>query len=205
MGAALRAHLAAAPAGRRPAAESRLRAAFDAFEAEVLDPATGYPSRRMPETLPHVAMAGCFKVLQAYAAAGRPVPAAQAAIAATLALQNADGTFGPEHNMCFNWDALYILHVLDRQERRRVRHAEIVEAANRCVGVLLSRYRKPDGGFAFFGDACLDSHHSIRVSAGRHPIGDMLGTRMCVLCLGYAEQWNAEPADDGCPDHDPSA
>lgn len=40
------------------------------------------------------------------------------------------------------------------------------------------------------GDTCLDSHHSIRVSDKRYAIGAMLGTRMCVYCFDYVDEWN---------------
>ncbi len=120
----------------------------------------------------------------------RSIPYPEKIIEATLALQNPDGTFGPEDNMCFNWDALFILRLSDQQLGGSHRHQTILDSGNRCADILLSKYRKPDGGFAFFGDTCLDSHHSIRVSDKRYAIGDMLGTRMCVLCLEYADEWN---------------
>lgn len=137
-----------------------------------------------------MAMAGLFKVISGYLAAGRPVPHAEKAIDFTLALQHEDGEFGFRNNMCVNWDALWVLRELDLQVEGAYRHADIVDAGNRCAEMLLRKYRKPDGGFAFHGKHCTTNHHSIRLCSKPHSISDTMGTGMCLRCLSYADEWN---------------
>ena len=187
---AIRAYLNTLPPQRQNDKEPVLAAAFDAMESEIFDPATGTPCRRMPEQNPSVAMAGLFKVISGYVAAGRPVPHARAGIDSTLALQHEDGDFGFRNNMCINWDALWVLRELDRQLEGAYRHQDIVQAGNRCARMLLKKYRKADGGFSFQGDHCITVHHSIRLCDRPQAISDMLGTSMCLRCLAYADQWN---------------
>ena len=187
---AIKAYLATLPSERRNDKQPVLAAAFEAVEAEIFDPATGTPCRRMPKQNPSVAMAGLFKVISGYLAAGRAVPHAQAGIDSTLALQHEDGEFGYRNNMCINWDALWVLRELDRQLKGTHRHQDIVDAGNRCARMLLRKYRKPDGGFAFHGERCITVHHSIRLCDKPQPISDMLGTSMCLRCLSYADEWN---------------
>lgn len=192
---AIGAYMAGLPESQRNDREPRIARAFEAVEAEILDPATGTPSRRMPEPDASVAMAGLFKVMFAYEAVGRAVPHAQRAIDSTLALQHADGEFGFRDNMCMHWDALWVLRALDRQLAGGYRHEDIVEAGNRTARRLLDHYRKPDGGFAFHGAHCQTNHHSIRLCREAHPIGDMLGTTMSLNCLTYADAWNGGAGD----------
>ncbi len=165
---------------------------FAALESNVLDPATGMPTRRGCPDDPARAMAGLFKIMNGYLAVNRPVPHAAAAIDSTLDLQAANGEFGYPRNMCMNWDALWVLRELDRQLGARHRHAEIVAAGERLCGCLLHEYRKPDGAFAFHGDHCLVNHHSVRLCDEPHPISDMLGTMMALACLEYADEWAAD-------------
>ncbi len=166
-----------------------LNATFEAVERHIFAPETGTPNRRMPEPNPSVAMAGLFKVMSAYLAVGRPIPHARAGIDSTLALQNPDGEFGFRRNMCINWDALWVLRHLDIQLDGGHRHDEIVGAGRRCADVLMRDYLKPDGGFAFHGEHCQTTHHSIMLSPEKYPIGDMLGSTMCLKCLTYADEW----------------
>ena len=187
---AIRAYLDNASPGEDRANDPRLLAAFEALEREITDPRTGMPSRRMDPPRPSVAMAGLFKVMSGYFAVGRPVPHAEAAIDATLSLQHEDGEFEFRDNMCINWDALWVLRELDRQLDGGHRHRDIVDAGDRCARMLLRKYRQEDGGFAFNGPWCARNHHSIVLSPERHRIGDMLGTRMSVLCLTYADEWS---------------
>jgi hypothetical protein len=135
-------------------------------------------------------MAGLFKVMSAYLAAGRPIPHAERAIDCTLALQHENGDFGFGNNMCMVRDALWVLRNLDKQLKGAYRHRDIVEAGNRSARLLLRVYRKPDGGFAFHGKHCMTVHHSIRLCDKPRPISDMLGTSMCLRCLWYADEWN---------------
>ena len=161
---------------------------FAAVEKYVLDPVTGYPLRGGCDNLP-VAMAGLFKVMFGYLAAGRPVPNAEQAIDSTLALQRADGEFGEGRQMTINWDSLWVLRELNKQLRGGYRFADIRAAGNRHAELLLKVYRKPDGGFAFCGEHCWTVHHSIRIGEAR-PVSDTTGTGMCLRCLEYADEWN---------------
>lgn len=181
---------------RRPGVTSAERqrvldACFATFEAEVLDPDRGFPMRGGCDD-PARGMAGCFKTAMAYLSAGRPWPHPERAIDATLALQRPDGEFGYPRNMCMNWDALWVLRVMDRQLGGAYRHADTVRSANRCCGLLMDVYRKPDGAFAFHGEHCQTNHHSIRLCERQHPISDMLGTMMCLQCLLYADEFNGQ-------------
>ncbi len=187
---AIQAFLNTLPAEQRTADHPRLAGAFEVMESEILDPATGMPSRRMVKDDPSRAMAGLFKVINAYLATGRVVPHADHAIDFTLALQHEDGEFGYRDNMCINWDALWVLRELDKQFKGGHRHAEIVAAGDRTAKRLREHYLKSDGGFAFHGSHCTRNHHSIRLCDDTLPIGDMLGTKMCLNCLIYADEWH---------------
>ncbi|MFW6286431.1 MAG: hypothetical protein ACOC29_00680 [Candidatus Sumerlaeota bacterium] len=136
-------------------------------------------------------MAGFFKLMFAYLEVGRAVPNARAAVDSTLALQHENGEFGHRRNMCMNWDSLWVLYHLDRQLKAGYRHDDIVAAGNRTAECLMREYRKDDGGFAFHGDHCQTNHHSIRLNREPLAISDMLGTTMCLKCLGYVDEWNA--------------
>jgi hypothetical protein len=174
------------PEGRGPAARAWLDPMFAFVETRLLDPATGFPTRLGCDNV-SVGMAGLFKLMVGYHAAKRPVPFAERAIDATLALQFDNGEFAGRRDMCMNWDAAFILFHLDRQLGACHRSAEIAAAVARLADVLLAVYRKPDGGFAFHGETCLTVHHSIRLCAKPEPVSDMLGTVMCQQCLEYAD------------------
>lgn len=169
--------------------DSTICLAFDAFEELICDPDSGMPSRMMEQKDASRAMAGLFKSLRAYCYVGRPYPHACRAIDTTLSLQHDDGEFGYRDNMCINWDALWVLRMLDRQLKGGYRHGDIVHAGVRLADRLVTRYRQTDGGFAFHGGRCLDQHHSIQVSGDTHPIGDMLGSAMVLKCLRYTDEW----------------
>ncbi len=179
------------PEARSPLPEP-VRDALTTLEADVLDPATGTPSRRMPAPAnASVAMAGLFKVMMGYLYLGVPIPHPERGIDSTLALQHADGEFGMRNNMCINWDALWVLRELNRQLRGGYRFADIRDAGNRCADMLLAKYAKPDGAFAFAGPVCTANHHSVRLCAAPQPVGDLMGTLMALHCLAYADEWNA--------------
>jgi len=189
---AIRAYLSHLPADERGDRQPVLREAFEACEQHILDPATGMPSRRMPEPDPSRAMAGLFKVMFAYLAVGRAVPHAERAIDFVLDLQHADGEFGYRGNMCINWDSVWVLRHLDMQVDGGHRHEAIAAATRRLADRLLDHYLKPDGAFAFHGEHCQTNHHSIRLCDEPQPIGDMLGTMMCLKCLRYADEYAAD-------------
>lgn len=186
-----------------------LATAFDFIEEQVLNPVTGMPDKAGCHE-PDTAMAGLFKIMFAYLAVKRPLPFARAAIDATLALQSPAGDFAvrpdlPEpdgdtyilrhrRDMCINWDAIWVLRELDRQELGRYRHEEIIAAARRFADCMLTDYRKPDGGFAFAADHCLTVHMGIKLSRPL-PESDMLGTWMCVESLRYLDEWLTRDAN----------
>lgn len=186
----IRAYYDALPIERRTPLPQVLRDALATYEAEILDPASGTPARRMPEANSSVAMAGLFKTMMAYQHLGVPVPCAAQAVDSTLRLQHPDGEFGCRDNMCINWDALWVLRELDRQLHGNHRHDDIVRAGNRAARLLLSVYRKPDGAFSFHARHCVTNHHSLRLCAEPRPISDMMGTFMVLHCLEYADAWN---------------
>ena len=178
----------ALPAAERRPDHPAIRDAFESMEAALLDPETGMPTRGGCAD-PSVAMAGLFTIVHAHRDVGRPVPYAERAIDAVLALQRPNGEFGGWSETCLNGDALWLLRLLDRQVGGAHRHAEIAASGNRCASVLLAAYRKPDGGFARNRDRCLTEHNSIRVSKP-YPEGDTLGTRTSLECLACADGWN---------------
>ena len=156
---AMHAFVNALPPGQGMDSVPVLAAMFAAMETDILDPATGMPTRRGCADDPPRAMAGLFKIMSGYRRVGRPVPHAAEAIDFTLALQHANGEFGYARNMCTNWDALWVLRELDRQLGGAHRHADIVAAGNRLCDCLMREYRKADGAFAFHGEHCLLVHH----------------------------------------------
>ena len=167
--------------------------AYDALESEVLNPATGTPSRRMTTPDPAVAMAALFKVLNGYGVTGRAFPYPRQGIDSTLALQHDDGDWGHGDDMTMVWDALYVLRELDRRLDGSYRFDEIRAAGQRTAEFLLEVHRKPDGGFSFHRDRCLCNHASIRLCDADHAVGDVLGTWMTLMCLEYADEWAARP------------
>ncbi|MCC7145573.1 MAG: hypothetical protein IT443_03935 [Phycisphaeraceae bacterium] len=186
---AIRAFLRGQPGDQQHDRHPALAAAFAALESDIIDPATGTPSRRMPEPNADVAIAGLFKVMMAYVATGRAVTRATAAVDFILAHQTQTGEFSTRKNMCLNWDPMWVLWNLDRQSGSGYRHAEIVAAGQRLAVCLLAEYRKPDGAFAMHREDCLTTHHSIRLCDKPYPIGDMLGSMMCLHCLHYVDGW----------------
>ncbi len=186
---AIRAYLRSFPEDQRNDQHPVLRDAFEAFEANILDPVTGYPSRGMEKDEAPRAMAGLFKTLAAYLVTGREFPYAKQGIDSTLKLQHEDGEFEPGSNMCLQWDPMWVLRVLDYQLNGTYRHDELVESGIRLNDRLMAHYRKPDGAFSFNGALCQTNHHSIRLTDKGYPIGDMLGTTMVLKCLLYVDEW----------------
>ncbi|MGE9290700.1 MAG: hypothetical protein ACQKBT_06910 [Puniceicoccales bacterium] len=162
---------------------------FGLVEEKLLDSSSGYPTLLGCDNR-SVAMAGLFKLMFGYLSAGREIPYAERAIDSTLALQNPNGEFGEERDMCLNWDSLWVLRELDLQLEGGYKHAEITEAGERLVHRLLSDYLKNDGGFAFNAVSALQIHHGIRLCDGEFPVGDILGTIMAVSCLQYCDEWS---------------
>jgi hypothetical protein len=152
-------------------------------------------------------MAGLFKLYFAYIETRRTYPYAAQAIDSVLAMQSEAGDFAqrPElptpdgstyviryaRDMCINWDSVWVLRQLDKQLKGEYRHADIVRAAQRLAECLLRDYRKPDGGFAFAADHCLLIHQGVKLSPPL-PVSDMVGTRMCLECLSYADEWSGD-------------
>ncbi len=172
--------------------QGNIAEAVATYEAEVLDPVTGFPLKQMDPSRPDrlvVAMCGLFKTMGTYLALGAPVPYAERAIDATLALQENDGAFGGP--LTQNWDALWVLRELDLQMDGSYRHADIMRSGDRCCDLLLKEYRKSDGGFSFNRNGCADVHHSVRLSPESYPISDTMGTRMSLNCLMYVDEWEA--------------
>ncbi|WPJ96646.1 hypothetical protein SH580_02880 [Coraliomargarita algicola] len=187
---AISAFLKTANLEKSEADRAALDGMFQAVEQHLLDPETGFPLRLGCKDA-SVGMAGLFKLMFGYLDAGRVVPHAEKAIDSTLLLQNENGEFGAMSNMCFNWDSLWVLRELDLQLEGRYRHVEIVAAGNRLASVLLSNYRKEDGGFSFNGALSIQEHHGVRLSAQSHPIGDMLAAIMVLYCFEYCDEWNS--------------
>lgn len=176
---------------------------FDFVEKHVLNPDTGYPDMAGCNE-PDVAMAGLCKILFAYLAIGRDYPYPERAIDATLALQEIQGDFKvrpdihpPEgqkfilryaRDMCINWDAMWVLRTLDAQLRGQYRRDDLVASSTALAECLIRDYQKPDGGFAFAADHCLMIHMGIWLGEP-FPVGDVIGTFMCVECLKYADEW----------------
>lgn len=169
-----------------------LSRAFAWYEREVLDRANGLPMKRGCDSL-HRGMAGVFKALNSYIYYGRRWPTPEASLDAVLSLQRSDGDFSAagRRNMLINWDSLWVLRELNAELEGTYRFADIRSAGNRCAALLLLLYRKADGGFALAGEYCQSNHHSIRLCDQPEAIGDMIGTRCSVLCLTYADEWNA--------------
>jgi hypothetical protein len=173
-------------------ADAAIEQALTVYEREVLDGATGMPNARGCADLA-VAMCGLFKTAHAYLALGRPVPHATAAIDSVLGLQRETGEFGLRGNMCMNWDAAWLLLILDRQLQGSHRHGDILTAGRRLAGRLMEHYRKSDGGFAFCGTHCWTVHNSVRLGPAA-PVSDMSGTSMAVRCLSYLDEWERTPS-----------
>lgn len=175
------------PASEKKPDHPALVRAFAAMERDVIDPATGFPTKGGCTNM-SVAMAGLFKVASAYLDVRRPVPNPERSIDSVLKLQQPNGEFGDRSEMCYNWDSLWLLRVLDAQIKGKHRHEDIVSAADRNAEILIAKYRKPDGGFTRNGDKCMTEHNSIRVGPALVE-GDMLGTKFCLECFDYLDEW----------------
>ncbi len=165
----------------------KLRIAFETFENEILDHGSGYPSKAMKTENPGRAMAGAFKTYRAYLAAGRSWPVPEKTIDSTLSIQDPDGEFAGGGTL-MNYDSIWVLDAFGAQAPA-YRSADMLAAGRKLTGVLMNRYRKPDGGFALNGEKCVRNHHSIVLSEEAHPIGDTMGTRMCLKTLGMIDGW----------------
>ena len=170
--------------------------AFNIIEREVLAETDGMPSKRgCTDTNNHCG--GVFKLLVTYKLVGRDYPFPERAIDSVLAMRKPNAEFA-DGGMCMNWDALWVLWLMDRQLRSQYRHADVARAADSLAAMLMRDYKKPDGGFAFGGKLSLAVHHSVRIGEAL-PISDMLGTLMCLYCLSYADELNGKLAIDANP------
>ncbi len=163
------------------------------FKQDILDPDTGLPTKRGCQSAA-VAMAGLFKAARAYLAVGREIPFAERALDSTLALQLENGSFGDAYSrdqMTLNWDALWVIKVLNEQLQHGYRFSDILTSGERAAELLLSDYRKPDGGFSFHPNRCQSEHNSVYISEVK-PISDMQGTVMSLRCLGYVDAWRRQ-------------
>ena len=137
-------------------------------------------------------MAGLFKLISGYQAVGKEVPYAKNALDTVLKLQQPNGQFGEGGNspMTINWDSMKVLKDLNKQVNYGYRFADIREAGNRMAGFLLKNHKKKDGGFSYFPNECQSVHNSVRVSE-KGAVGDMEGTKFCLYCFSYADEWNS--------------
>ena len=168
-----------------------LEKAFDIIEREVLSETDGMPSKKGCADINNHC-GGIFKLLVAYKLVGRAYPFPERAIDSVLAMRRPNAEFA-DGGMCMNWDAIWVLWLLDRQLSSTYRHADIARAADTLAAMLMRDYRKPDGGFAFGGSVSLAVHHSVKIGTAL-PISDMLGTLMCLYCLSYADELNGKLA-----------
>lgn len=170
-----------------------VKSLFETYEQYVLDPATGMPTKRGC-TNKAIAMAGLFKSSSAYLKVGKKIPYANKAMDYVLALQFPDGSFGYEQTrgmMTINWDSLWVIRTLDQELEGSYRRQDIKRSGNRTAEFLLKEHRKPDGGFSFNLPHCVIGHNSVRIS-DKYVESDTLGTVMCLKCLDYADEWNAQ-------------
>ena len=185
------AYIEALPAATRDALPEampdKLKIAFETFEKEILDLGSGYPSKAMTQDNPGRAMAGAFKTYRAYQAAKRPWPVPEKTIDSTLAIQRPDGEFARGGTL-MNYDSIWVLDAF-LSETPGYRSADLLAAGRKLTGVLMTRYLKPDGGFALNGEKCVRNHHSIVLSDEAHPVGDTMGTRMCLNTLAMIDGW----------------
>ncbi|MFI4912664.1 MAG: hypothetical protein ACIAQZ_13450 [Sedimentisphaeraceae bacterium JB056] len=163
---------------------------IETMESEILDEDTGMPILRGCQDDKPVAMAGLFKIIHGYQFIDRSIPNPQNAIDFTLQLQHENGEFGHKRDMTMNWDSLDLISKVSDQLNNEYRFDDIVEAGNKTAEVLLTEYKKQDGGFAFYGEQCLDRHCSVLLSHERYPISDMLGTNAALICFKYIDRWN---------------
>ncbi len=169
------------------ATPDKLRIAFETFEEEILDHKTGFPSKAMEPENPGRAMAGAFKTYRAYQASKRPWPVPQKTMDSTLAIQRPDGEFAHGGTL-MNYDSIWVLDAFS-SETPGYRSSDLLEAGKKLTDVLMTLYRKPDGGFALRGENCVSNHHSIILSEKGYPVGDTMGTRMCLNTLAMIDGW----------------
>jgi hypothetical protein len=172
---------------RRGECPPTVKAAFETLEAEILNPATGLPDRRVAGDWNGAGLGGVFKLQFAYAPCGRAYPLALAAARSILAMQEPNGDFCGG-GMCMNWDAIWTLRLLTDDLRATDDAGAVRAASRRLARRLLDAYRKPDGAFSFTAGSCLPMHNSIRVSDPR-PESDVLGTVMALETLHITDAW----------------
>ena len=173
------------------------RHAFEALEAEILDPQSGTPSRRQKQPQPSVAMAGLFKVMQPYGKLSRRFPYLREALDSTLALQQDDGDWGDGDDMCLVWDAMWLVQFISHQLDHGYRFDDVRAAARRTADFLENVHRKPDGAYSFHRERALEVHQSIRLSRESAAVSDVLGTWMALACLRYADDLEAAAGSGG--------
>ncbi|OGV50061.1 MAG: hypothetical protein A2017_02735 [Lentisphaerae bacterium GWF2_44_16] len=163
--------------------------AFEIIEKEVFSESDGMPSKKGCSDINNHC-GGVFKLMVTYKLVGRPYPFPERAIDSLLAMQKTNAEFA-DGGMCMNWDAIWVLWLMDKQSKSKYRHNDIAVAADKLAAMLMKDYRKADGAFAFGGKLCLGVHHSVRIGQAL-PISDMLGTLMCLYCLAYADDLNGK-------------
>lgn len=171
--------------------------AFEVIEEEILSEYDGMPSKRGCDDIDNHC-GGVFKLMVTYKMMGRLYPFPEQAVDSLLAMQRDNAEFAAG-GMCMNWDAIWVIWLMDAQLKSAYRHNDIVDAADKLAAMLMSDYRKTDGAFAFGGKASLPVHHSVKIGESL-PISDMLGTVMCLYCLAYADELNGELDISSNPD-----
>ena len=179
------------PAAEKSTQEPVIQKAFATLESHVMDPQTGLPIKQGCESMER-GMAGLFKLISAYQTVGKEIPYAENALDSVLKLQKPNGQFGEGENlpMTINWDSMKVLKDLNEQLSGSYRFKDIRETGNRMADFLLKTHRKKDGGFSFYPHECQSVHNSVQVSE-KGNVGDMQGTKFCLYCLSYADEWNA--------------
>lgn len=168
---------------------SLIESAFRIVEEEIFSPGDGMPSKRGCKDINQLC-GGIFKLLVTYKQFERPFPFPERAIDSILAMQKSNAEFA-DGGMCMNWDAVWVLWLMDKQLTGTYRHQDIADAANRLAAMLMREYRKSDGAFAFCGKVSLPVHHSVKIGESL-AVSDMLGTLMCLYCLAYADDLNGK-------------
>lgn len=178
------------PDAEKSTEEPVIQKAFATIEDHVLDPKTGLPIKQGCESMER-GMAGLFKLISAYQAVGREVPYAERALDSVLKLQKPSGQFGQENSpMTINWDSMKVLKDLNEQLAGSYRFKDIRETGNKMSDFLIKVHKKEDGGFSFYPRECQSIHNSVQVSR-KGAVGDMQGTRFCLYCFSYTDEWNA--------------
>ena len=178
------------PKAEQSLEEPTIKKAFVTLEEYIIDPATGFPIKRGCESM-EVGMAGLFKLISAYQTVGKDVLYPENALDSVLALQNPNGQFGNDNApMTIHWDSLKVLKDLNQQMDYGYRFKEIKEAGNKSAEFLIKVHKKEDGGFSYFPQECTAVHNSVQLSK-KGAVGDMEGTKFCLRCFSYADEWNA--------------